>query len=605
MPRLKCASCGKSCRKGKFIACLHVLCVGCIEQNVEFDGSLLCPGCGTKTPSKPGGSLLLWLPNSLIEKPQEAEKGEASIDSLCDECAIDTPAAAVCQDCNLHLCETHGKGHPLFRKSHNHRVEPIVDVGAAESTGSFGAQVVRTADHRCAVHPSQKLTHYCMRCKELLCGTCIARGQHTQHQDSVQSVEEAAATARKCLQDKQDSCCLSVDGILPVAMEAVTKAIKEVNDQTENASDNASTFIKGRIEAWKKRECELLDELDQLRSAKLLPLEKQLGGLQECLSRSETVSTILECCQDDADILKLCGWLSTAIESQKSTARNETQPCVHSQLVFSSGGVDDLDAEAMQSCVVADVTAFSLVCPESCATDEDCSIEIAGQSSLTSQEMERLCLKVEVTAPDRPSRPCSLLSADSCQVVTASFQPISAGRHTVSAMFGGKHIAGSPAAVVVVKAKPVFESTRCHCDLAVSNDGHTLRSTANDFRSGYSSPLRGGISELRVRIDEISDSPRFFICACNSAHPRLDNYHQESSEVFGWFGFVAGTFCNGGALGQPWQNGDVIHLALDQDKHTLTGRHERTGVTETLTNVTGELYWYISCCRKEHQVTVL
>ena len=611
MPRLECASCGKSCRKGKFIACLHVLCVGCVEQNLEFDGSLLCPGCGTKTPSKPGRSPLLWLPNSLVENPQEAVEPETSVDSFCEECAVDTPATAVCQDCNLHLCETHGKSHPLFRKSHNHRVEPNDGAIAAEFTGSLGAQTVRSADHKCAVHPSQKLTHYCVKCKELLCGTCVARGQHTQHQDSVQTVEEAARNARKHLHDKQESCCSSDDGVIPIALEAVTKAIREVNDQTEDASDRARTFIKDRVEVWKKRECELLGKLDQLRSAKLFPLEQQLGRLQECLSRGETVSTILECCQDDADILELCGWLDNAIESQKSTAENETQPCVRSQLVFSSRDVSDLDSEVMQTGVVADLADCSLVCPESSPSDKECVVEIKGESaafSLTADEMARFCLKVEATAPDGQATTCVLPSASSYEVIRALFRPRSVGEYTVSAVLGGKPLFGSPASVEIVQSgKPVFESVRCHGDLSISDGGHTVvRSAISDsWRSACTSPVCGSVNAVKVRIDTIGSPPTIFICACNSANPTLDTYHQDMSEVFGWYGYTAGKYCNGGALGQPWQSGDVIHLTLDQDQHTLTGRHERTGETETLTNVTGELYWYVSLYCKNQQVTIL
>ena len=613
MPRLECASCGKSCRKGKFIACLHVLCVGCIEQNVDFDGSVLCPGCGTKTPSKPGRAPLQWLPNSIVENQQEAVEPETSANSrLCVECAVDTPATAECRNCNSLFCETHGKGHPLSRKSHNHRVGPIVGVGATELTGSLGAGAVRSADHRCAVHPSQKLTHYCMRCKELLCGTCIARGQHTQHRDSVQTVEDAARKAREHLHDKQESCCSSDNGAIPLATDAVRKAIREVNDQTEDASDRARTFVKDRVEVWKKRECELLGKLDQLRSAKLLPLEQQLGRLQECLSRGETVSTILECCQDDADILELCGWLDNAIESQKSTAGNETQPCVRSQLVFSSRDVSDLDSEIMQTGVVADLADCSLVCPDSSPSGKECVVEIKGESaafSLTADEMARFCLKVEATAPDGQATTCVLPSASSYEVIRASFRPISVGEHTISAVLGGKSLPGSPASVEIAQSKPpVFESDKPHRDLAISNGGRTLvhsGRSARAWRSAFTSPVYGGVEEVKVRIDNIAREPYIFICACNSANPSQNDYHQNKSEVFGWCGCYGLQNCNGGALGQKWQNGDVIHLTLDQDKHTLTGRHERTGVTETLTNVTGELYWYVSLHLSDQQVTIL
>ena len=39
---------------------------------------------------------------------------------------------------------------------------------------------------------------------------------------------------------------------------------------------------------------------------------------------------------------------------------------------------------------------------------------------------------------------------------------------------------------------------------------------------------------------------------------------------------------NGGELGQPWQQRDIVTLTLDLDQHTLTGCHQRSGKTEVL-----------------------
>ena len=75
---------------------------------------------------------------------------------------------------------------------------------------------------------------------------------------------------------------------------------------------------------------------------------------------------------------------------------------MRSQLVFGSRGVSDLDSEVMQTGVVTDVAECSLICPESSPSDKECVVEIEGKSvalSMTSQEMARLWLKVEATAP--------------------------------------------------------------------------------------------------------------------------------------------------------------------------------------------------------------
>ena len=46
-----------------------------------------------------------------------------------------------------------------------------------------------------------------------------------------------------------------------------------------------------------------------------------------------------------------------------------------------------------------------------------------------------------------------------------------------------------------------------------------------------------------------------------------------------------GDFQSNRDLGQPWRSGDIVHLHLDCEKHTLCARHERTGKIDTIENV--------------------
>ena len=95
------------------------------------------------------------------------------------------------------------------------------------------------------------------------------------------------------------------------------------------------------------------------------------------------------------------------------------------------------------------------------------------------------------------------------------------------------------------------------------------------------------------------------IFLCGSTDPELDTYQRDNT-AHGWYG--PGTHTEnwrGTELGQPWQTGDIIRLSVDCDRRTLTGRHERTGATQTLTNVTGDLYLYVSLASPGHQVTIL
>ena len=126
----------------------------------------------------------------------------------------------------------------------------------------------------------------------------------------------------------------------------------------------------------------------------------------------------------------------------------------------------------------------------------------------------------------------------------------------------------------------------------------TARSTqGSGWRSVCGADIyRSGTVEIGIRLDNMPN-PHVMIFLCNSTNPGLDNYQQDGT-AYGWYG-------SGGNFGENWQTGDIICLSLDCDCHTLTGRHERTGATQTLTNVTGDLYLYVSLRYAGHQVTIL
>ena len=151
-----------------------------------------------------------------------------------------------------------------------------------------------------------------------------------------------------------------------------------------------------------------------------------------------------------------------------------------------------------------------------------------------------------------------------------------------------------------------FDPTRYHGDIQLSNNNMTARKTQRgSFRSVCGADIyRSGTVEIGIRLDNMPDS-EIMVFLCNSTYPVLDVYQQDNT-AHGWYGWgsSAGNW-RGTQLGQKWQTGDIIRLSLDCDRHTLTGRHERTGATETLSKVTGDLYLYVGLYSPGLQVTIL
>ena len=115
-----------------------------------------------------------------------------------------------------------------------------------------------------------------------------------------------------------------------------------------------------------------------------------------------------------------------------------------------------------------------------------------------------------------------------------------------------------------------------------------------------------GSSTLKVRIDKTRDGNIFLSgWSSGTSSPNLNYFRQDQAQCFGWYGYTAHNYHTGIALGQPWQTGDITHLTLDHGRHTLIGRHERTGAMETIRSVTGSLYWIVTLHNSGDEITLV
>ena len=621
----RCAACDKSQGRGKLISCLHCLCLECVEGNIEFDGSIHCPACGQKTTAKPGQSLLLSLPDAYPEpklgsEPSVELEGCMACDLLlCDECAESSLALSTCQDCSLNLCEAHAKAHPLFRRTLNHSITPLAKSSPAAGTGTVAVGTAHPAScvsacRQCAVHPSHNVSRFCLSCDCLLCNQCMLRSTHLQHRDSVLSIDEAAAKMRVAVSENLSSLSSSSAGSsLASTLEKVKGAICRLNEDTEGASKKVTDYCEKVLESVKRREKELLDELDKVRSVKLLPLEKQYRHLESTLAQAKALSSIMGSCDNSVDFLRVRGWLDNAVAAQRSIAEEIKEPCASGVPWFIGGNTSQLDEELDSCACVVDLKELCLSCPEeiTLGTDEEAvTVEVCG-GGLSARLLQALPVSVEVASPDNTPVAGTPMSASSTGGICSAFQPTCQGAHIVSVCVAGVHLPGSPVTVCAMSAHTVFDTMKCHSEMHLSNADRTVTKMG---RKGYTSvcsrpatPVSDKVT-WRVRVDEVGGyEPSMYICASNSTRPALDRYHQRKTEMFGWRGDYTTMYVypESGDLGQRWQRDDVIKLTWDVVQQTLTGHHERAGATDVHHGVTGSLYLYISLYVPGHQVTIL
>ncbi|XP_065191817.1 E3 ubiquitin-protein ligase TRIM71-like [Sycon ciliatum] len=615
MNRPDCVSCRSSSTRGKLLKCFHSVCVQCLETHTSDDSSVKCPDCGATTPPPSAGvPLLQFLPNSDIGDGAASASVGAS-KKLCDECGEDTEAVAVCMDCSDCLCAVHAEAHPVSRRTYKHKVVPLTAATSVTTTSTTNSMEFAAA--KCPLHPSCTQSHYCMACQKILCNSCLASSRHDQHVQDLLPIDEAVSTIRESLLTKIRASFSGGDSQLEQALAATNNALSQLHNQTETVSSQINDICMELKNAVDKRQQQLLDELDKVQSEHRSPLEVRKCRVLSGLSAGQSVKHLAGCCQSGSNFLKMCAWLEEATEDIMATVDVEAESFPSVNLLFTTLGRENVLMAIAEAGCVSTIDAMShenssATIPAEVSEGQDLCVYIDLRNDhgveLRAAEEYLDTVRVDVTSPDNTMTACPVVKAtdatSSPSRLVAMFKTAGLkGQVRVSATANTTHLQGSPAVTAIVD--PVlFDPWRCHANLALSNNGRTV---THDGPVGKRSAVCGlrrwrrGKYEMSIRLDKCAphsaDAYEIFLGVLNIPDPILTGYYS----TFAW----NNSNSNGGLLGQPWQAGDVIHMSLDCERHTLVGRHERTGATDTKKNVAGELYLYVSLKHHRNQVTIL
>ena len=540
MPNPKCASCSLHKNRGKLLKCMHSVCVLCLPKQITFGNALICPSCSEITPPPPGGfTHLQILPDSVLEYEPLSGGGrphQTEITPCCDDCVESEKAVSTCVECKMNYCHDHADSHPKSRATYRHtlvRFDPSVSAD----------QVEKSVSEYCPLHPTQQLSSFCSCCSQLLCQQCqiIHPLEHKQH---ILLVSDAASQAKLALNGRLGGVTEGDRSSLDKAFDRVVETIQDLHNQTEAVSADVTEYFDGLVKVIRKRENEVLNDLDQLRSKKLLPLEAQRSRLGDTISASSTATSYLNSRQSDTNFLKMYSWLEEVADKEARRLQDDGAPCASAKLVFTPNTNVDMVDVVREFGNVADVVVpssqtFRLL-PTPVSADE------AGPESID-------------------------------QTIFDSFNP-----------------------------------AKCHADITLSNDNQTATAGTVGAQCVLgATSYTTGQHDIRIRLDDMQDINYVVIGMTSNTDPPLDE-ETHSPGLSAWDGdgtrhFIPSSvdWQDGGDVGQEWENGDILHLHLDCQQHTLSAHHERTGKTHTMYDVTGELRLFVSLWFTGHKVSII
>ena len=330
--QLTCAICLDSFKQPKMLNCFHVFCEHCLQRLVvqEREGqlSLRCPTCSRSTllPKATGVSSLqsafyvhhLFDVQNALEKLKEPKKVQ------CEKCTkVSRPATSFCRDCGQFVCASCVDIHSNWKEMSSHEIVSI-DQLQGEVTKHVPPKKVT---HFCLKHKEQQLHLYCETCEELICYDCTVR-LHKGHQYNLISdtfeghKTEISASVEPVKKQK---------GIVSEKLKGVNERFTEITHQRDQIEADIHENVRSLIEMLKRREAELVSQLDQLVQPKLKNLAAQtdeaetiLGQLDSCLTVvAESLKT-----GSQEEILKMKKGVMKQIENMTAEFNEEAlTPC--------------------------------------------------------------------------------------------------------------------------------------------------------------------------------------------------------------------------------------------------------------------------------------
>ena len=208
----------------------------------------------------------------------------------------------------MNYCHDHAESHPKSRATCRHTLV-ILDPSVSAD------QVEKSVSENCPLHSTQQLSSFCSCCCYLLCQQCeiIHPFEPKQH---ILLVFDAASQAKLALNGRLGGATEGDRSSLDKAFEAVVKTIQDLYNQTEAVSADVTEYFDGLVKVIRKRENEVLSDLDHLRSKKLLPSEAQRSRLGDTISASSTATSYLNSRQSDTNFLKMHSWLDEVADKE-------------------------------------------------------------------------------------------------------------------------------------------------------------------------------------------------------------------------------------------------------------------------------------------------
>ena len=455
---ITCGICQEHYTEPKALPCLHYYCKQCILRLALRTGTgkpFSCPECRCEAILPEGGVDELktaFFVNRLITTVSTMERAHGKVEVKCELCALAKGnAEAFCRQCARFICKKCMELHKNIQIFLTHEVASLDDLkhGRAEPI-----PVKEPPTKKCLVH-EEPLIIYCYDCDSLICQHCTLK-DHRDH--NFEFTKKAAPDEKtKLLEEMQP--LKEVHAKLTSTVEHIQTTTLEVEAQKDSAINIIKTSFKELHDILDKREKDLMEEAGAVVQEKVDKLSVQEKTLSLASAEVQSVIDYTERSVThgtDNEVMSMHTEMRKTIEQkieEHSKSGRSLEPVEEADM-----GVDVRCSEALQQlCQTRAIITKLPIDPSKCTVHLEEAAEVGKVSKGT------LITRLSNNKPTK--RNCKV----SCQMkslhngviadcnidddgsgrYSIQYSPTVRGRHELTVLIDGQHVAGSPFPVFV------------------------------------------------------------------------------------------------------------------------------------------------------------
>ena len=454
---ITCGICQEHYTEPKALPCLHYYCKQCILRLALSTGTgkpFSCPECRCEATLPEGGVDELktaFFVNRLITTVSTMERAHGKVEVKCELCALTKGnAEAFCRQCARFICKKCMELHKNIQIFLTHEVASLDDLkhGRAEPIPVKEPPTKKCLDHE------ESLTIYCYDCDSLICHDCTVK-DHRDH--NFEFTKKAAPDEiTKLLEEMQP--LKEVHAKLTSAVEHIQTTKLEVEAQKYPAINFIKTSFKELHDILDKREKDLMEEAGAIVQEKVDKLSVQEKTLSLASAEVQSVIDYTERCVrhcTNNEVMTMHTEMRKTIEQkieEHSKPGRSLEPVEEADM-----GVEVRCSEALQQLCQTQTIVTLRINVSKCTVNLEETAEVGKVSKGT------LITRLSNNKPTMRNYKvsCQLKSIHNgviadCNIeddesgrYSIQYTPTVRGRHELTVLIDGQHVAGSPFPVFV------------------------------------------------------------------------------------------------------------------------------------------------------------